>query len=113
MKSPRTHAQKQRALRGGRAPADRAYDRRRARDPQLSYAAKVRSSSRWKRLRLSKRKLSPLCEDCVERGITRAAQSVDHIQSIESRPDLAFVMSNLRSLCNPCHAQKSAEERKS
>lgn len=113
MKKARTHDQKLRAIRGGRAPRDREYDRRRRRDPRLARAYKIRSTSRWKAVRSKKRQLNPLCEECVERGITRAATSVDHVEPLEKRPDLAFVMQNLRSLCDPCHAAKSAEERRS
>jgi 5-methylcytosine-specific restriction protein A len=52
----------------------------------------------------------PLCEDCLGHDVTRAAQQVHHLVPVVERPDLAFVMDNLRSLCTTCHARREAEE---
>jgi 5-methylcytosine-specific restriction protein A len=45
----------------------------------------------------------PLCRFCRERGVLTEATEVDHIRSIEERPDLRLVRKNLRPLCKPCH----------
>ncbi len=34
----------------------------------------------------------------------------DHVISIEERPDLRLVLSNLQTLCNSCHARKTRHE---
>lgn len=35
---------------------------------------------------------------------------VDHIKSIEQRPDLRLDLSNLRTLCNLCHNSRTAQD---
>ena len=34
----------------------------------------------------------------------------DHIETIEARPDLRLVLSNIATRCNECHASKTARE---
>jgi len=62
--------------------------------------------SEWRKVRLIKLAQDPLCEDCLRFGITEPAVMVHHIKSIEERPDLRLIMSNLESLCNNCHEVK-------
>lgn len=49
-----------------------------------------------------------LCERCVDRGVTRLATVVDH------RLPLALggedIDQNTRNLCDPCHAEVTAEQ---
>ena len=52
----------------------------------------------WSELRARHLQQEPMCRFCAERGITRQAKVVDHIESIRKRPDL--VESNLQSLCH-------------
>ncbi len=112
MDKAKTHAQRLYELRGGRKRADGEYDRRRRADPRLMRAARIRSSRRWRQVRAQKLRQSPLCEQHAKRGEVVVATQVDHIRGLLTRPDLAFVMSNLQSLCTSCHAAKSADERK-
>lgn len=58
-----------------------------------------------------------MCQDCMEKfraGIIRKprrATMVHHIIPRKERPDLALVMSNLRSLCAKCHEEHHPERR--
>ena len=96
--------------------ADRAsgqakdYDRhRRATTPRLAYAARVRSSAAWQRLRRLKLTMDPLCEDPhgdharARRTIT--ATQAHHVQPLATHPDLGLELSNLMSVCTRCHAK--------
>ncbi len=67
------------------------------------------SSQAWRRLRLRKRARDPLCEDCLERGVTTPGAEVDHVLDRRDRPDLALSMSNLRTLCKSDHSRKTAK----
>jgi 5-methylcytosine-specific restriction protein A len=67
------------------------------------------SSPAWRRLRAAKLAEDPLCEDCLERGLTTAATEVDHIIDRCDRPDLALVKSNLSSKCKSDHSRKTAK----
>jgi 5-methylcytosine-specific restriction protein A len=73
-------------------PAERGYD------------------SAWRRIRvqaLTRDKY--LCQDCLTVGRVTSAQDVDHVQPIASAPHLRLDLSNLRSLCRPCHMAKHAK----
>ena len=108
---PPSHAELLRRARG-RGDADRAYDVfRRDRDPALAAAARVYRSNRWRKVRTLQLAREPLCEDCRAHGVVETATQVDHVLGLVDRPDLAFDLGNLRSLCTPCHARKSAAER--
>ena len=50
---------------------------------------------------------------CITDGCNRATDQVDHILPVMKYPRLAFRRSSLQGLCTPCHARKSAEERRS
>ena len=90
---------------------DRAYNQQdhRRKDP--------RKTRRWKKLRELVLKEQPLCADPYSRhandGRAVAATQVDHIKPLAERPDLVYVRSNLQGLCTSCHAQKTADERRS
>ena len=65
---------------------------------------KLRSSQTWKDVRAIKLSTSPLCEVCQAKNIVNTAEQVHHILGLAKRPDLAFDLSNLKSVCAPCHA---------
>ncbi len=99
----------------GRQPGDREYRARRLTDPLQVEAERIRSSARWKRVRAWKMKVSPLCETCLEAGVTRAAVDVDHVVALvdlirAGTPELAFQLTSLASICRSCHNQKTSRE---
>lgn len=60
----------------------------------------------WQKLRKQKLNADPLCEcdDCKAGELrTTAAEVVDHIITIEERPELRLEWSNLRSMAKVCH----------
>ena len=77
---------------------------------------KIRGSVRWQKVRKYYLASHPLCADPygthAREGRIEVAMQVDHVIPLASRPDLAFDWSNLQSLCVPCHARKTARERK-
>ncbi len=64
----------------------------------------------WEKARLVQLAREPLCRFCAEQGRVTAADCVDHILPLASRPDLRLVPANLRSLCTPCHNAHTARE---
>lgn len=84
-----------------------------------SRAQEIRATQAWKDLSEHKRRINPLCEDPFgihqKEGITTPCAHAHHIQSVESRPDLAFVMTNLMSVCTKCHSmlEQKAKEKES
>lgn len=71
----------------------------------------LRSTARWQSVRDLQLQEQPLCESCLAGGHTTPATQVDHVVPLRVRPDLAFDLANLQSICVPCHALKSARER--
>lgn len=73
---------------------------------------KVYNSSRWKKLRIAKLMKDPLCEMCLQKGITTPGIDVHHIISFLStddpikRVELAFDYDNLMSICKQCHQKE-------
>lgn len=59
----------------------------------------------WRRVRRSQLKKYPLCERCLKRGITKAADMVHHIVAIKDGGSKT-AWSNLESLCNECHEKE-------
>lgn len=86
-----------------------------ARDPVYM---QLINSTAWRRLRNVHLSCHPLCEDCRRRGVVRAATEVHHIQPVESgrtpeeKRRLAYLPSNLRSLCRDCHRETHRIARK-
>lgn len=68
------------------------------------------SKGTWKRLRKVFILANPLCVNCMENGIIQKATVVDHIKTIRSGGSPTD-LSNLQSLCDTCHNQKSGRER--
>ena len=69
---------------------------------------KFYNSKMWRALRKYKIKNNPLCEQCEREKQVTSAECIDHIKplSMGGTNDL----SNLQTLCNKCHAKKSAKE---
>ncbi|MEO0958930.1 MAG: HNH endonuclease signature motif containing protein [Pseudomonadota bacterium] len=62
---------------------------------------------RWPALRLAaKRRDGWRCVACG----SRHRLEVDHIKPVRDRPDLAFDLDNLQTLCGSCHSKKTIEE---
>ncbi|HCG5939063.1 TPA: HNH endonuclease [Vibrio parahaemolyticus] len=70
----------------------------------------IYQSAKWRKLRARKAKESPLCENCLTYTIIKPVDVVDHIKPLLDYPDLAYVFSNLQSLCHQCHNDKTAKE---
>lgn len=60
----------------------------------------------WKGLRKIKLQMNPLCEDCLEQGITTAGHTVDHI--IPRNQGGKDGLDNLRTRCQRHNAIKTA-----
>ncbi|MGH6977841.1 MAG: HNH endonuclease [Brevundimonas sp.] len=87
-----------------RVVAKRTQDNRRGSAASRGYDAD------WRRCRAAFLKRYPLCRFCEEAGRVEAATVVDHIISIEDRPDLRLDWSNLRPLCKVCHDRRTARD---
>lgn len=86
---------------------------RRRQDERRGNAAARGYDATWRKLRLVQLQLHPLCqcEDCDEgRKRLTPANVVDHIVSIEERPDLRLDLSNLRSMSKACHDRRTAKD---
>lgn len=83
-------------------------------DPELSEAMRIRSSYKWKRVRLLKLSNDSICEDPYKdhanKQTIESARQVHHIKGLRKHPDLAFVWSNLMSVCTRCHARLERDE---
>jgi 5-methylcytosine-specific restriction enzyme A len=76
------------------------------------YSAQVLRSKRWQRLR--QQALRRDGYRCVAerdgRKCGAPAREVDHIKRVKTHPLLAYELSNLQSLCTPCHSRKTRIE---
>lgn len=71
------------------------------------YGTWVYRDKRWSALRFkAKRRDGFACVKCGARG----RLEVDHIKPVRDRPELAFEISNLQSLCGQCHGRKTRVE---
>ena len=63
-------------------------------------------SYRWRKIRMAHLRREPLCRHCLERGVTTAGNTVDHIDndSWNNAPD------NFQTLCTSCHTIKTNTE---
>lgn len=64
----------------------------------------------WQKVRRIKLLQCPLCEDCNELGIVKAAEDIHHLIPINANPSLRLELSNLRSLCKECHAKRHGKD---
>ena len=85
------------------AAADGPYcaDHRRYPPGPRPSAAKRGYDRDWQRLRLLVLREQPTC------ACGAKATDVDHLVSIQRRPELRLVRSNLRAMCKRCHARKT------
>lgn len=88
----------------------RQAERARADNPAQLEAKRIRSTKRWQDLRLLKLKRDPLCQNHLRRERLVPATEVDHVIPLVDRPDLAYELENLSSVCRPCHNKKTARE---
>lgn len=87
----------------GKKPASKSVNR--------AERIKVYNTSRWKKLRIAKLMKDPLCEMCLQKGITTAAIDVHHIDSFMNydgldRIEKAYNINNLMSICKQCHQKE-------
>jgi len=99
------HMREARAFRGMRNRRRNFSDEDRKRDNWYS-------SKAWRSLRRSHISRSPLCVDCISRGILRTADVVDHIIERKDDDRRRLDSSNLQSLCHKCHNTKTVEEKR-
>ncbi|HEY8067074.1 MAG TPA: HNH endonuclease [Methylosinus sp.] len=67
----------------------------------------IYSSKRWERARfLTKRRDGFKCAQCG----SRERLEVHHLRPVRERPDLAFDLVNLKTLCRACHAAETDKE---
>ncbi|KAB2852180.1 MAG: HNH endonuclease, partial [Sphingopyxis terrae] len=65
------------------------------------------SSKQWERARfLAKRRDDFKCAQCGSRN----KLEVHHMQRVRDRPELAFDLANLKTLCRDCHAVETNKE---
>lgn len=79
-------------------------------DARRGSAASRGYDADWRRCRAAFLLKHPLCLFCETAGRVEEATVVDHIISIEDRPDLRLDWSNLRPLCKPCHDRRTARD---
>ena len=66
---------------------------------------------KWRRMREHiKRRDGYMCRECRRFGKKRPAEIVHHIKPVEEWPELAYIDSNLISLCRKCHNKKHPEK---
>ena len=63
--------------------------------------------ARWRSARLLYLEDHPLCEHCLEQGITKGADVVDHIIPHRGDTALFWDQTNWQSLCYSCHSIKT------
>lgn len=68
-------------------------------------------SREWKALRLKcLQRDGHRCVKCGADVRRLGASRVDHIETVKARPELAMVLSNLRTLCVACDAKRHSEK---
>lgn len=84
--------------------------KRRARDYSKKPDDKFYSSTAWAKCRLMKLARDPLCEDCLAEGRLTQGEIVHHVIHYQDRPDMAYHLDNLRTVCRSCHAKEHLYE---
>ncbi|WP_227002045.1 HNH endonuclease signature motif containing protein [Pediococcus damnosus] len=67
-------------------------------------------STAWKKLSYQYKLANPMCEACLKRGIIRQADIADHVVPIKQDWTKRLDYSNLESLCQYCHNDKTESE---
>ena len=70
------------------------------------------ASSAWIKIRDRRRSESPICIECEKQGRIRPMKIVDHIITVDERPDLALDLNNTQSLCDFHHTLKTNADKK-
>ena len=98
-----------------RSMNNRRYELKRDQDDGLRQARAIRDSGRWQKVRDLQKKRHPLCFDPFgiheSTGVVTPMDQVHHIKGLRTHPGLAFVASNLASLCVDCHSRIENLER--
>jgi 5-methylcytosine-specific restriction enzyme A len=87
-----------------RAEQNRYYDRYKRDKRSTSFY----KSSEWEKVRteaLVRDKY--LCQHCLKSKKVKRAEMVDHIVPVKVEWNKRLTLSNLQSLCNPCHNKKT------
>ena len=106
--SPARPPTMQERFHGGRKERDRAYNAARAHEPH----DRAIRSRRWQSVREIKLSMNPLCERCTAAGkLGVVAREVHHKVGRQTDLALMFDLSNLESLCVPCHRAEEASRR--
>ncbi len=80
---------------------------RRARERERLSASRRGYDRTWERFRRGYLAEHPLCADCMQHGVTRAATDVHHVAKIVDSPDRRLDPANLMSLCQECHSTRT------
>ncbi|MES9780301.1 HNH endonuclease signature motif containing protein [Bacillus thuringiensis] len=51
------------------------------------------------------------CQECKRKGKYSKGRNVHHIKELRDRPDLAYTLSNLETLCIQCHNKEHNKEK--
>ncbi|WP_233347316.1 HNH endonuclease [Ponticaulis koreensis] len=71
------------------------------------YSRHITRGPRWKALRVQALQRDGWkCVCCAE----KIGLEIDHIKPVRDRPDLAWSLENLQTLCGQCHAKKTRIE---
>jgi 5-methylcytosine-specific restriction endonuclease McrA len=102
--------------------SQRNYDATTRKDsPARAFAAQVRNSTRWQKVRALHKAQNPLCADPfgdhAREGIAAMTEQSHHIVSLEAiwnngEQEQAYDLANLAPLCTRCHRNVEAMERK-
>lgn len=77
------------------------------RDDYRRHSKHVTRGPRWQALRQQALRRDGF--RCVTCGSTYRLE-IDHVESVRNRPDLSYELSNLQTLCSPCHTRKTRQE---
>jgi 5-methylcytosine-specific restriction endonuclease McrA len=88
-----------------RPPARPLYERMPSRREDKAFY----KSPAWRKLRAMFLAASPLCLDCLAKGLLTAAIEVHHKIARKLRPDLALDWDNLMGLCKSCHSKRKGK----
>ena len=69
------------------------------------------NSAKWRRKRAAiLRRDNYQCRECRKYFIIKPAETVHHIKHVDEFPELAYVDSNLESVCMDCHNKLHPEK---
>lgn len=75
-----------------------------------NFARKFYSSKSWEKRSIAFRKMHPLCERCLKKGILTKSTCVHHKEHISEEnyqnADILYGEDNLEALCDKCHAEE-------